>query len=109
MYTVLRFRPYTGPHIKWRRAQDDEFDSAAVGLSVRDPNFMPPHLLLSMSLPNNGPDFGRSGFRPVRFCFPPKVAAGSSLALDTVESRHVTSAHYNCSIKSTGSAVAAGH
>ncbi len=27
---------------------------------------MPPHLLLSMSLPNNGPDFGRSGFRPVR-------------------------------------------
>jgi hypothetical protein len=46
--------------------QDDEFDSAAIGLSVRDPAFMPPHLLLSMSLPNNGPDFGRGGFRPVR-------------------------------------------
>ena len=57
--------------------QDDEFDSAAVGLSVRDPNFMPPHLLLSMSLPNNGPDFGRSGFRPVRLACPklqPKAA-----------------------------------
>ena len=46
--------------------QDDEFDSAAVPLSVRDPNFMPPHLLLSMSLPTNAADLGRGVFRPVR-------------------------------------------
>lgn len=45
--------------------QEDEFDSTAMPLSVRDPGFIAPHLLLSMSLPTNGADFGRGVFRPV--------------------------------------------
>lgn len=45
-------------------SQEDEFDSAAMPLSVRDPGFIAPHLLLSMSLPTNGADFGRGVFRP---------------------------------------------
>lgn len=45
--------------------QEDDFDSAAMPLSVLDPGFIAPHLLLSMSMPTNGAGFGRGVFRPV--------------------------------------------